>query len=162
GLFARERKRALPPSPRRLGVVTSPVGAVWGDIQNVVARRDARVELVLAAAQVQGVGAVESLIAALDGLAQVRDLDAVIIARGGSSTAGRPRCVSRYAASGSAKPAGRSIARSPGPFLRDALAPLPHSGAWPRSLRSRSSAAATRSSKEPTGTFACRRPRSAA
>ena len=39
----------------------------------------------LAAAQVQGVGAVESLIAALDGLAQVRDLDAVIIARGGGA-----------------------------------------------------------------------------
>ena len=85
GLFARERKRALPPAPRRVGVVTSPVGAVWRDIQNVVARRDARVELVLAPAQVQGVGAVESLIAALDGLAQLRDLDVVILARGGGA-----------------------------------------------------------------------------
>src|SRR5438309_6255202 len=85
GLFARERKRALPPAPRRVGVVTSPIGAVWRDIQNVVARRDARVELVLAPAQVQGVGAVESLIAALDGLAQLRDLDVVILARGGGA-----------------------------------------------------------------------------
>src|SRR5204863_9106684 len=85
GLFARERKRALPPAPRRVGVVTSPIGAVWRDIQNVVARRDPRVELVLAPAQVQGVGAVESLIAALDGLAQLRDLDVVILARGGGA-----------------------------------------------------------------------------
>lgn len=85
GLFALERKRALPAAPRRVGVVTSPVGAVLHDIQTVVARRDARVELVLAPALVQGTGAAESLIAALDGLAQLRDLDVVIIARGGGS-----------------------------------------------------------------------------
>src|SRR5256885_16285663 len=85
GLFAVERKRALPTSPRRIGVVTSPIGAVWHDIQQIVARRDPRMELILAAAQVQGVGAVESLIAALDGLAQIRDLDVVILARGGGA-----------------------------------------------------------------------------
>ena len=85
GLFALERKRALPTAPRRVGVVTSQIGAVWHDIQTVVARRDPRVELVFAPALVQGSGAVESLIGALDGLAQVRDLDVVIIARGGGS-----------------------------------------------------------------------------
>ena len=31
GLFAQERKRALPPAPRRVGVVTSPIGAAWRD-----------------------------------------------------------------------------------------------------------------------------------
>ncbi len=86
GLFAMERKRPLPPHPRRVGVVTSAAGAAWHDVQTVVARRDPRVELVFAAAQVQGVGAVESLIAALDGLAQLRDLDAVILARGGGAS----------------------------------------------------------------------------
>src|SRR6266581_4135324 len=85
GLFAVERKRPLPPTPRRIGVVTSPIGAVWHDIQQIVARRDPRVELILAPAQVQGIGAVESLIAALDGLAQIRDLDVVILARGGGA-----------------------------------------------------------------------------
>jgi len=85
GLFALERKRALPTAPRRVGVVTSQVGAVWHDIQTVVARRDPRVELVFAPALVQGVGAVESIIGALDGLAQLRDLDVVIVARGGGS-----------------------------------------------------------------------------
>jgi exodeoxyribonuclease VII large subunit len=85
GLFALERKRPLPAAPRRIGVITSPIGAVWHDIQNVVARRDPRMELVFSPAVVQGVGAVESLIAALDGLAQLRDLDVMIIARGGGS-----------------------------------------------------------------------------
>ena len=85
GLFALERKRALPTAPRRVGVVTSPIGAVWHDIQTVVARRDPRVQLIFSAASVQGVGAVESIIGALDGLAQIRDLDVVIVARGGGS-----------------------------------------------------------------------------
>ena len=83
GIFAQERKRALPTAPRRVGVVTSPVGAAWRDVQTVVARRDPRVELVLSPALVQGATAAESLIAALDGLAQLRELDVVIIARGG-------------------------------------------------------------------------------
>jgi len=85
GLFALERKRPLPSAPRHIGVVTSPIGAVWHDIQNVIARRDPRMELVFSPALVQGTGAVESLIGALDGLAQLRDLDVVIIARGGGS-----------------------------------------------------------------------------
>jgi len=85
GLFDLARKKKIPAAPRRVGVVTSPIGAVWHDIQTVVARRDPRVELVFAAASVQGVGAVESLIGALDGLAQLRELDVVIIARGGGA-----------------------------------------------------------------------------
>ena len=85
GLFALERKRPLPTAPQRVGVVTSPIGAVWHDIQNVVARRDPRVELVFSPAVVQGPSAVESLIGALDGLAQLRQLDVVIIARGGGA-----------------------------------------------------------------------------
>src|SRR5947207_12976971 len=39
-LFAVERKRPLPPAPRRLGLVTSPVGAARHDIQQIVPRRD--------------------------------------------------------------------------------------------------------------------------
>jgi exodeoxyribonuclease VII large subunit len=66
-------------------VVTSPAGAAWRDIQTVIARRDPRVEIVLAPAQVQGAGAAESVIGALDGLAMLRQLDAIIVARGGGS-----------------------------------------------------------------------------
>jgi exodeoxyribonuclease VII large subunit len=86
GLFKLERKRPLPARPRRVGVITSPTGAAWHDVQTVCLRRDPSVELIFAPAQVQGVGAVESMIAALDGLAQLRDLDAIIIARGGGAT----------------------------------------------------------------------------
>jgi exodeoxyribonuclease VII large subunit len=85
GLFAMDRKRPLPAAPRRVGVVTSPIGAAWHDIQTVVAKRDPRVELIFAPAQVQGTGSVESMIAALDALAQLRDLDVVILARGGGA-----------------------------------------------------------------------------
>ncbi len=86
GLFATERKRALPARPRRVGVITSPVGAAWRDIQTVVARRDPRVEIVLAPAVVQGQEAAPSMIGALDGLAQLHGLDAVILARGGGAS----------------------------------------------------------------------------
>ena len=86
GLFADARKRPLPPRPRRVGVVTSQAGAAWRDVQSICARRDPSVELVFAAAQVQGAGAVESMIAALDGLAQLRELDVVILARGGGAS----------------------------------------------------------------------------
>ncbi|MHB8631200.1 MAG: exodeoxyribonuclease VII large subunit [Candidatus Limnocylindria bacterium] len=83
GLFAHERKRSLPARPRRVGVITSPTGAAWHDVQTVCLRRDPSVELIFAAAQVQGAGAVESMIAAIDGLAQLRELDVIILARGG-------------------------------------------------------------------------------
>jgi len=65
--------------------VTSPAGAAWRDIQTVVARRDPRVEIVLAPAQVQGAGAADSVIAALTGLALLRGLDAIVVARGGGA-----------------------------------------------------------------------------
>ena len=86
GLFDAKRKRPLPAHPRRVGVVTSATGAAWRDVQTVIARRDPRVEIVFAAAIVQGPDAVTSMIAALDGLAQVRELDAVILARGGGAS----------------------------------------------------------------------------
>ncbi len=85
GLFGTDRKRPLPPHPRRVGVITSPAGAAWHDIQTVIARRDPRIEVVFAPALVQGALAVESLIGALDGLARVRGVDAVILARGGGA-----------------------------------------------------------------------------
>jgi exodeoxyribonuclease VII large subunit len=69
-----------------VGVITSPTGAAWHDVQTVCARRDPGVELIFAAAQVQGAGAVESMIAALDGLAQLRQLDVIILARGGGAS----------------------------------------------------------------------------
>ena len=57
GLFDAARKRPLPLFPRVIGVVTSPTGAVWQDIQNVTRRRYPLAELRLSPAAVQGDGA---------------------------------------------------------------------------------------------------------
>ena len=85
GLFEPSRKRPLPAFPQRMGVVTSPSGAVWHDIQTVVQRRYPLVELLLAPTAVQGDGAVESIADAFDALDRTLDVDVVIVARGGGS-----------------------------------------------------------------------------
>lgn len=85
GLFDPSRKRPLPLFPRRIGVVTSPTGAVWRDIQHVIARRYPLAELILSPATVQGAAAPASLMAALRTINEVGDVDLVVIARGGGS-----------------------------------------------------------------------------
>ena len=85
GLFEPSRKRPLPRFPLRVGVVTSPTGSVWHDIQNVTARRYPAVELVLAPALVQGNEAVPTIVAAFDALERLDDIDVIIVARGGGS-----------------------------------------------------------------------------
>lgn len=85
GLFDPARKRPLPPWPRRIGVATSPAGAVFWDIVKVVRRRYPKVELVLAPCLVQGDGAPASIAAAIEGLCRLGGVDVVIVARGGGS-----------------------------------------------------------------------------
>ncbi len=65
GLFDAARKRPLPARPRTIAVVTSPTGAVWRDVCNVLARRWPLARVVLVACQVQGEGAPASIVAAL-------------------------------------------------------------------------------------------------
>ena len=85
GLFDQSRKRGLPRFPQRIGVVTSPSGAVWHDIQTVVGRRYPIAELVLAPTQVQGGEATAHIVAAFDALDEAPATDVVILARGGGS-----------------------------------------------------------------------------
>jgi exodeoxyribonuclease VII large subunit len=85
GLFDPARKRPLPAYPRHIGVVTSATGAVWHDIQNVLARRYPLCELILAPAQVQGVEAPATIIAALNALQEDGRADVIIVGRGGGS-----------------------------------------------------------------------------
>jgi exodeoxyribonuclease VII large subunit len=99
GLFDTARKRPLPVRPRTIAVVTSPTGAVWRDICNVLARRWPLARVVLVACQVQGEGAPASIVAGLrrverwiaeasaDGVAvEAGVVPAVtIVARGGGS-----------------------------------------------------------------------------
>jgi exodeoxyribonuclease VII large subunit len=85
GLFDIERKRALPSWPRAIGVVTSAYGAAWHDIQTVIARRYPLAKLVLSPALVQGFGAAESIVTALDALQSDGGADVIILARGGGA-----------------------------------------------------------------------------
>ncbi len=85
GLFEVTRKRPLPEFPQVVGVVTSPTGAVFHDIQNVIRRRYPLVELVLSPTPVQGAGAASSIAAALERLDRDGRADVIIIARGGGS-----------------------------------------------------------------------------
>jgi len=85
GLFEESRKRPLPRWPRRIGVVTSPVGAVWDDICTVLRRRYPLVEVVLSPTAVQGAVSAPAIVRALRRLYAVDGLDLVILARGGGS-----------------------------------------------------------------------------
>jgi exodeoxyribonuclease VII large subunit len=89
GLFAEERKRTLPPRPRRLGVLTSATGAALRDILRTLAARYPLVEVVLAPATVQGDSAPPSIVAALQMLnrysLQVTPLDVILVTRGGGA-----------------------------------------------------------------------------
>jgi exodeoxyribonuclease VII large subunit len=85
GLFDERRKRPLPEWPRTIGVVTSPHGAAWHDIQTVVRRRYPLATLVLSPAQVQGDGAAESIVAAINAFHGDVTVDVIIVARGGGA-----------------------------------------------------------------------------
>ena len=84
GLFASERKRALPAHPQRIGIVSSPTGAVIRDIISVFRRRAPQVALTLIPTAVQGREATAQIVRALQ-LADRAGFDAIILARGGGS-----------------------------------------------------------------------------
>ncbi|HXC36223.1 MAG TPA: exodeoxyribonuclease VII large subunit, partial [Candidatus Acidoferrales bacterium] len=98
GLFTQERKRALPPFPRRIGLVTSPTGAAIRDVLHVIRRRNPGLEIILAACRVQGDGAAREIANAIQllnefstgqGLSPANKsegkLDLVLVTRGGGS-----------------------------------------------------------------------------
>ncbi|MEZ4298201.1 MAG: exodeoxyribonuclease VII large subunit [Polyangiaceae bacterium] len=84
GLFDPARKRALPKDPKVIGVVTSASGAAIHDIIKVAFARSA-VRLVLARAPVQGRDAAPRMAKALATLGKMRDVEAIIVGRGGGS-----------------------------------------------------------------------------
>ncbi|MFI8579808.1 exodeoxyribonuclease VII large subunit [Ectopseudomonas khazarica] len=84
GLFASTGKIALPAHPRRIGIVTSPTGAVIRDIISVFRRRAPQVELNLIPTAVQGREATAQIVRALQ-RADALGFDALILARGGGS-----------------------------------------------------------------------------
>ena len=85
GLFAVQRKRALPGLPRRVGVITSPTGAAVRDILHVLARRFPAAAVLIYPVPVQGAQAAQEIIAALEVAGGRAECDVLILARGGGS-----------------------------------------------------------------------------
>lgn len=85
GLFAPERKRALPPLPRHIGLITSPTGAAAHDVISIIRRRWPVARILLIPALVQGFSAAPDLVRALGWASAVAELDLLIVARGGGS-----------------------------------------------------------------------------
>jgi len=85
GLFEPGRKRALPRYPRRIGIVTSPRGAVISDMVQILARRFPGLHIRLFPALVQGEGSVDEVCRGLDYFSRGGWAELVIVARGGGS-----------------------------------------------------------------------------
>jgi exodeoxyribonuclease VII large subunit len=85
GLFDEARKRPLPALPRRIGLVTSLEGAAIRDMLKVLARRYRNARIVIRPARVQGEGAAAEVAHAIRTIANVPDVDVIIVGRGGGS-----------------------------------------------------------------------------
>ena len=85
GLFDAKRKKPLPMLPRRIGVVTSPGGAVLKDILRVLRSRYANLEVLVYPAAVQGDGAWFEIAQGVRALNRLGGLDVIVLARGGGS-----------------------------------------------------------------------------
>ena len=85
GLFDEKNKKKIPKIPRSIGVVTSKTGAVIRDIINVTTRRYPNVNIKLYPASVQGKGAAETIVKAIKYFNEVKNVDVIIVARGGGS-----------------------------------------------------------------------------
>ncbi len=85
GLFAPERKRKLPKYPMRVGVVTSATGAAVRDIITVAGRRFPSATIIVYPSLVQGAGAAKTLAEGIRYFNRMRNVDVIIIGRGGGS-----------------------------------------------------------------------------
>lgn len=84
GLFDESRKKLLPKLPQTIGVVTSPTGAAFQDIQNRLRERFP-VRVLLYPATVQGVTAATEVAAGIEYFNRMQNVDVIIVARGGGS-----------------------------------------------------------------------------
>jgi exodeoxyribonuclease VII large subunit len=85
GLFDASLKKPLPLLPRRIGIITSPRGAALHDMLNILARRHASVGILIYPAQVQGESAASELATGLRYFNRARNVDVIVLARGGGS-----------------------------------------------------------------------------
>lgn len=85
GLFQPTRKRPIPRFPKRIALVTSPVGAAVRDMIQVITRRWQGADILIVPVKVQGEGAAEEIATALRNVHRLPGVDVVICGRGGGS-----------------------------------------------------------------------------
>jgi len=85
GLFRADRKKPIPELPAKIALVTSPTGAALQDILTTIKKRFPHVHLLVVESLVQGSGAAADIARALDLLNSRKDIDLIILARGGGS-----------------------------------------------------------------------------
>jgi exodeoxyribonuclease VII large subunit len=85
GLFAGSHKKAIPFLPRAVGLVTSPTGSVIRDMLQIMQRRFPSMPVYVSPTKVQGAGAAEEIVRALELLQKVAEVEVIILARGGGS-----------------------------------------------------------------------------
>ena len=85
GLFDRSKKKPIPKIPTRVGIITSPTGAAVRDIINILGRRFPLCKPVLYPSLVQGDGAPAQIMAGIDYFNAAKNVDVLIVGRGGGS-----------------------------------------------------------------------------
>ena len=85
GLFDQAHKKDLPAFPQRIGIVTSPTGAAIRDFVSVLRRRWPSIEIIVRPVKVQGQGAAEEIVSAIQEFNEYQKVDILVIGRGGGS-----------------------------------------------------------------------------
>lgn len=85
GVCSDDVKKPLPRYPRKIGVVTSDIGAAVEDIKNITARRWPLANVVIAPTLVQGANAAPDIVKSIVRLDNAGDIDVIIVGRGGGS-----------------------------------------------------------------------------
>jgi exodeoxyribonuclease VII large subunit len=85
GLFDASRKKPIPALPRCIGIVTSPQAAALRDILNILRRRHHSASILIYPAQVQGESAAADVSNGVKYFNRVKNVDVIIVARGGGS-----------------------------------------------------------------------------
>lgn len=85
GLFRQEIKKPIPKYPKKIGVVTSKMGAAVEDIKNVISRRYPLCDIIIVPTLVQGDAASGDIVKSIRFLDSMGDIDTIIVGRGGGS-----------------------------------------------------------------------------
>lgn len=85
GLFDDKYKVPIPKFPKKIGVVTAIDGAAFQDMKNIASRRYPLAEIIIASCKVQGDGAAQEISNSIKLLNERKDIDIIIVGRGGGS-----------------------------------------------------------------------------